>query len=257
MKRSNWILFGLVLVMIAGTAFLLQHFKTNQKLGNPGVKIGAVALYDTKTNLVANNSVILPEISGYKSSPLPVTPIELTALPSDTTFGKRRYSQTNGTMIDLNVVVMGRDRTSLHKPEICLVSQGLNVDQRELAQVPMNRPYPYTLPVMKLTSTSHGKNESGQPVTIRGIFVYWFVDNEKITARHEERMWWMAKDLLQDRVLNRWSYISYFSLCLPGHEEETFRSMQEFIAASAPEFQTPAGKSLRSVSQTNVQTAFK
>jgi hypothetical protein len=51
-------------------------------------------------------------------------------------------------------------------------------------------------------------------------------------------MWWMAKNLLQTGELQRWAYVSCFSVCLPGQEDATFERMKKFLAASVPEFQT-------------------
>ena len=97
---------------------------------------------------------------------------------------------------------------------------------------------------------------SGNPMDIRGIYVYWFVADNKLTASHDSRMWSMAKNLLETGTLERWAYISYFSRCFPGQEEATFKRLEEFIVKSAPEFQIPAGKP-SSNSAGKIQTAFK
>jgi hypothetical protein len=47
----------------------------------------------------------------------------------------------------------------------------------------------------------------------------------------------MAGELLKTGTLQRWAYISCFSVCKPGDEEATFERLKKFIAASAPEFQ--------------------
>jgi hypothetical protein len=178
-------------------------------------------------------------------------------LPKDTTYGKRVYWMTNGANVDLNVVVMGQDRTSIHKPEFCLVGQGWTIEESEIVPIKMEQPYPYDLSVMKMTASTRVNDEQGNPMTVRGIYVYWFVAEDKLTANHNERMWSMMKGLLQTGTLERWAYISYFSRCYPGQEEETFDRMKQFIAASAPQFQLVAGKSSQASTQTTFQTAFK
>ena len=40
-------------------------------------------------------------------------------------------------------------------------------------------------------------------------------------------------------VLQRWAYVSYFSVCEPGQEDATFARMEKLIAASVPAFQLP------------------
>jgi hypothetical protein len=77
----------------------------------------------------------------------------------------------------------------------------------------------------------------GQRVTVRGIYVYWFVSGERLTARHARRMWWMAGRLLTRGELERWAYVSYFTVCAPGEEAAASERLGELIAASVPEFQ--------------------
>jgi len=247
------------LVMIGSTAGFLFHVKGNQRLGPPGVLLGNTPLFDENTNRVADVTVILPEdVLGYESAAVPITTIELTMLPKDTTFGKRRYWIPNTLKnVDVGVVLMGQDRTSLHKPQFCLEGQGWTIEQTEIVNVKMERPYPYDLPVMKLTASFRYKDDSGAMVAIRGIYAYWFVTDTKLTASHNERMISMARNLLRTGTLERWAYISYFSRCYPGNEDETFKEMEKFIAKSAPQFQLATGKSRQSALPTNVQTAFK
>ena len=54
-------------------------------------------------------------------------------------------------------------------------------------------------------------------------------------------MWWMARDLITKGVLQRWAYISCFSVCPPGQEEALYARMREWIAAAVPQFQLSAG----------------
>ena len=68
-----------------------------------------------------------------------------------------------------------------------------------------------------------------------------FRDQKQQTTSHEQRIWWLTRDLLTTGVLQRWAYISYFAVCLPGQEDATFEKMKKLIAASVPEFQLPPG----------------
>ena len=51
------------------------------------------------------------------------------------------------TWIENNVVLMGHDRTSIHKPEYCLPGQGFTIDHREVVDIPIAQPHPYDLRV--------------------------------------------------------------------------------------------------------------
>jgi len=225
--RSKGLVYVVGLGCIAGAAMLILWLRTHQKLGRPGLKLDLPA-----------------RVLDYESKIIKVTDEEIGTLPKDTTFGRRLYSrvkdgQTNH--LQLGVVLMGSDRTSLHKPQFCLVGQGWRIDKTEKVNLPVNRPRAYPLPLMKLTASKIISADNGQPVPIRALYAYWFVAEDRLTADHWRRMWWMAKHLLLTGVLQRWAYVSCFAVCYPGREEETFAEMQRFLAAAVPDFQLTTG----------------
>jgi len=232
MNRKNTVIFAIALLLIGGTAGLLTNLRAHQKLGLPGVKTtplaGSIRL-----------EVELPsDVMDYDSEPVPEPQIVLDYLPKDTSFGQRLYTAPNGLQTMVNVVLMGTDRTSLHKPQFCLQGQGWRIDDnvsREV-NVHLDRPCSYDLPVMKLLA-SRVVTLKGQQVPLRGVYVYWFVAQDQFTAKHWQRMWWMARDLFRTGVLQRWAYVSCLSVCSPGQEEATFEQMKKLIIASVPEFQ--------------------
>ena len=237
MKDRKIILVMLALLMMGGGAGLIAWMKANQRLGNPGVKTAPIA--GSK-----NLEVLLPElVLNYTSQIVTQQELVVATLPKDTSYGQRMYTAPDGFIVLMNVVLMGSDRTSIHKPQFCVEGAGWridsNVSREELIRV--NRPTTYDLPVMKLLTTKEIQ-ENGQSRAYRGVYAYWFVAEDTYTADHNERMWWMARELLKTGMLQRWAYITCFSVCRPGEEEATFNRMKEFIAASVPEFQlTPRG----------------
>jgi hypothetical protein len=191
---------------------------------------------------VGTNTVDLPlRVLDYVSEPLRVTREELRWLPKDTVYGRRRYRADDDFSTDISVVLMGTDRTSIHRPQICLEGQGWTIARSELQSIRISKPRIYDLTVMKLTARRALKDEHGRATEFRALFVYWFVSETRLTARHGERMWWMAKDLLATGVLPRWAYVAYIATCRPGEEAATYDRMKEFIAASVPEFQVVTG----------------
>src|SRR6185503_14311079 len=111
-----------------------------------------------------NLRVELPEtLAGYKSEPVETPPIVIGVLPKDTSYGQRRYAADDGFQAVINVVLMGSDRTSLHKPQFCVVGDGWTINQTETTTVPIERPFHYELPVIKLTTTKQFLI-NGQPV---------------------------------------------------------------------------------------------
>jgi hypothetical protein len=236
MKKS--ILFVAAILIMVATVGGILHFKLHQRLGKPGVKLGPTPLLDPTGKKVAEESVILPEnVSGFEATSLPVSDIELNVLPKDTMFGKKMYKADDGFVSAVSVVLMGADRTSIHKPEICLVTQGWTIDKSEMDHIKMKQPIAYELTVMKMTATLRGKDKNGQPVTVRGIYVYWFVADNLLTATHRQRMLWMARDLLLTGALDRWAYVAYFAQCAPGGEEPIYQRLKDLIVESVPQFQ--------------------
>lgn len=237
MNKQRIILLVVALAVMGGGAGVLARMKSNQRLGAPGVKTEPIPGG-------RNLHVLLPErVLNYESEEIKQGGVVTNTLPPDTSFGQRRYSNKEkpGDWLLLNVVLMGSDRTSLHKPQFCLEGWGWRIDDQYSLEtkIPIARPHPYELPVVKLVSTRVVKNDKGQPVALRGVYVYWFVADDALSGdiTGRERMWWMAKHLLRTGELQRWAYVACFSVCLPGQEDATFERMKEFIAAAVPEFQ--------------------
>jgi hypothetical protein len=232
MKKRKAIILALALAMMGGTAGFLTRIGAYQKLGLPGIKTapipGSIRL-----------EVYLPEqVLDYKSEVIPPGTWLKQFLPADTSVALRHYTDTDGFNALVTAVLMGTDRTSIHKPQICLKGQGWEIEDylTQETSVRMQRPRAYDLPVTKLIATKTGVVD-GRPVTARGIYVYWFVADHDLTASHWTRMKRMSWELLKTGTLQRWAYISCFSVCKPGDEETTFERLKKFIAASAPEFQ--------------------
>lgn len=232
MNRFKPILFFAVLALIGGTAAVLAHAKANQKLGLPGVK--TAPLPDSKNFLV-----LLPEtVPGCKSEAVAPAAVVTNQLAADTSYGQRLYTADDGFQCLANVVLMGSTRSSIHKPQDCLTSQGWNISDAvsRVDEVKLEKPFPYTLPVMHLVASRRGQAD-GQVVTQQGIYVYWFVDADRFTPYHAKRILWATQDVLFKGELDRWAYIAYFTICAPGQEDAAFARMKKLIVATVPEFQ--------------------
>jgi len=240
MNKHKSILLAVALAMIAGTGWFLAHIHSFQRLGKPGVKTRPLAGSQ-------NLEVVLPEhVLDYVSEPIPLAEVVTNTLPADTSFGQRTYTAPDGFWMQVAVVLMGGDRTSLHKPQFCLAGQGfqLGPSAYSTATVPVQRPYAYELPVGRLIGSKPGQVH-GKRQEIHAVYVYYYVADGELIASESGfgRMWSMARDLIRTGVLQRWAYVSYMAYCLPGQEDATFERMKTFIAASAPEFQlTPAAR---------------
>jgi len=234
MKNPKWLVLFIVLVLIGGTAGALTWLKGHQKLGRPGIKTqpipGSAAM-----------KIHLPErVLDFTSTNVPESELELGYFPKDTSFAERYYfSSDNSPGIAATIVLMGADRTSIHRPEYCLAGQGFNCDTKQVVDIPVGGLHPYSLPVSKWTVSRLVQQPDGSNAKISGVYVFWFVADGEQTTGNVQFQCYLLRDLLLKGILQRWAYISYFSPCLPGQEAAAFERMKNLIAASVPEFQLP------------------
>ncbi|MBQ6915012.1 MAG: exosortase-associated EpsI family protein, partial [Kiritimatiellae bacterium] len=71
--------------------------------------------------------VVLAEIDGFESRALEPSEAELQTLPADTRFVKRMYANARGDWFQVTAVIGGVKKSSIHRPELCLPSQGFQM----------------------------------------------------------------------------------------------------------------------------------
>ena len=71
--------------------------------------------------------VRLDELPGFASEEVPVSEAELHTLPADTRFVKRMYTTPDGSWFQVSAVIGGRSKSSIHRPELCLPTQGFQM----------------------------------------------------------------------------------------------------------------------------------
>ena len=231
MKRQK-LTFGLIaLALIGGTALLLAAVP--QKLGPPGVKAQAVPGSERW-------QLYLPEsaMGSVVSSNLEMDEKALQMLPKDTSFVERAYFWTDAPPIASSIVLMGTDRTSIHKAEYCLQGVGMHIKSMTQDVVKMSKPQPYDLPVIKIIASESAEND-GKTTEISCVYVYWYVTDGQLSNDRSgfERMWSMARQLTFTGVLQRWAYVRFFTYCAPGQEDATYERIKQMITASVPQFQ--------------------
>ena len=233
MRQQKLTMFCMAFVLIAGTAWALNWSRANQRLGQPGIN----------TTPISGNVMVkinLPErVLDFTSTNVPEPQIVLNYLPPDTSYAERIYTARDGFWVQTTVVLMGGDRTSIHKPDYCLPGQGWTIHEKSMDNIPIACAQSYQLPVSLWTLSNTITTPDGRKEPVSGLYVYWLVADGEETPDNYQRMWWMARDLLRTGVLQRWAYVSYFAVCAPGREEATFERMKDLIAHAVPEFQTP------------------
>jgi hypothetical protein len=230
LNRRKLVISGIVLALIAGTAVLLAAVP--QRLGQPGVKASPISGS-------ARWQIYLPEtVLGCASTNQEADEKTLSMLPQDTSIAQRVYFKPGVNPFTASVVLMGTDRTSIHKAEYCLQGQGIRIDQITSETIHMDQPQPYDLPVIKILASCDFPFE-GKTVTKRFLYVYWYVADGALSNDRSgmERMWSMARQLTVSGVLQRWAYVRFYALCDPGQEDATFDELKHAIVDAVPQFQ--------------------
>lgn len=228
----NWklpcILFA-CLAVIACCFGALVPLSQSRHLGSPGIR--------TKPLPDGRCRILLPDLDGYVWQEISLDQTEIRTLPQDTSFGRRIYEARDGFKVLVNVVLMGTDRTSIHKPEFCLTSQGWRILEQTTKRVMIEKPHPYELKAREFLLSKIVRLSDGQAQPIRGVYIFWFVSGERLASGHFERMWWTSWDLLWSGKLPRWAYIGCFTACYPGMEKKAEERIVQFIKQFVPAFQ--------------------
>jgi hypothetical protein len=231
------IVFALVaLAIMAAGAGWLTYLRVNQRLGAPGVR------WVSESGGLRGRIELPEEVLGFKSTNVAPSKLELDVLPQDTSLARRLYRSPDGkTEILLGVVLMGTDRTSIHKPEYCLTSQGWQIVGTETIAMNLDQPHRYALPVKQFTTSRFVRLADGRQVKWGGVYLFWFVAEGRLTASHWGRVGWLTWDLLRKGTLPRWAYVSAFVACPPGQEARAAAEAQRFLQVAVPQFQVTTG----------------
>lgn len=224
----------MVLLLIGGTALLLAVVP--QKLGKPGVKASPIPGD-------ARWEVYLPEhVLDFASTNQAMDAETLKMLPKDTSFAQKIYSKEGAIPITSSVVLMGTDRTSIHKAEYCLQGQGMRILKVTRETVPMTQPRPYDLPIIKMIAAG-SQTVDGKTINKDCVYVYWYVADGALSNDQSGigRLWSTTKELVSTGVLQRWAYVRFYAFCDAGQEDATFAEIKKTIAAAVPQFQLTAG----------------
>jgi hypothetical protein len=233
MKSQKWLIFCIAFGLMAGTAGALSWSRAHQRLGQPGILAAPIPGSVTM-------KIDLPEhVLDFTSTNVPEPEVVLGYLPPDSSYAERLYSAPGGPQVTATIVLMGGDRTSIHKPDYCLPGQGWTIRDKSVVNIPVAGARNYELPVARWVISNSYATPDGQKQEVSGLYVFWFVADGEQTPDNFERMWWLGSDLLRTGVLQRWAYVSYFAACAPGQEDATFERMKTLIAHSVPEYQKP------------------
>ncbi len=146
---------------------------------------------------------VCPDCGGQLGS---MTLIEKSMLPSDTVINKKRYRHPDGRHIIATVVMSGRERASIHRPERCLVGQGSEIEDSHVIEVPFDGRGPFDVRILDML---HHVRVQGVPKSYGSYYAYWFVGKGRETSSHNARLFYMAADRVLFNKSHRWAYIAF------------------------------------------------
>lgn len=176
-----------------------------------------------------------------------VTAVEREVLPPDTGYSRRNYVSTRDRreQVFLSIVLSGRDRTSIHRPELCLVGQGWTIEGR--SELAFAHPGSGRVPATLLHISREVVTARGERRTVPALFAYWFVGRDTVAATNGERLWRTALNRLRGRV-DRWAYVVAQTVVLDG-EPAALARLQAVLDRTLPAFQPELRDGVAGVTQ--------
>lgn len=226
-RRLSFAAVATAVVALAGIeAAFLNHLTTMPQRGLVGIALTADG----------RNPVELPMLLGHDwvGVPKAITTIEHEILPPDTGFSRIEYvASRDSRHVLVSVILSGRDRTSIHRPELCLVGQGWTITGRMTRDFayPGGAAFPATILNLEQRVTGpHG------PVVVRNLVAYWFVGGDKVVATHWQRLAYDAYNRVLHARADRWSYVLLETDAADG-EAAALTRMQAVLKETLPTFQ--------------------
>jgi len=171
-------------------------------------------------------------------------------LPHDTTILKRTYrSAGSGECYTTSVVISGKSRGSIHRPELCLPAQGfvmLGVGTSPL-HVPGGKPRQARVIHAQHSSALYAqgrKREEALNIHIiqdrassssaqKFSFAYWFISRERENTSHAERTLIDIWDRSVHNRINRWAMVT-ISASSPLDTKESMGAFEAFLGEFYP-----------------------
>lgn len=131
---------------------------------------------------------------------------EYIQLPRDTVIRKMMYVHPNGAVIHASYVLSGKERSSIHRPQVCLTNNGNEIVKTVKARVPLEGRDPLDVIVLDLVRSF--KTPDGAQHASCAYYAYWFAAKNHETPYHLMRMFWMASDRVLRSTAHPWAYIT-------------------------------------------------
>ncbi len=215
--RSLRIAWVVVTLSAFGTISLIERLENLGSSATPGIPLAVDGL----------NPAPLPQFIGtdWIGQEAEVTAVEREMLPEDTGYARRLYVSLDDRreQVFVSVVLSGRDRTSIHRPELCLVGQGWSIVGRS------ETVFGEDVPAALLRLEREWMTDSGHRARVPALFAYWFVGRDGVVTTTASRLWRTALNRLRLQP-DRWAYVVVQAAVLPDETEQDARSRMERVA---------------------------
>lgn len=230
-RTAPWYPCLAVIAIAVGEMVFLHHLSVLPPRGTAGVLLASDG----------RNPVELPSYLGieWTGERQQVTAVEREILPADTGFSRKLYfSHRDPTKrVFLSIVLSGRDRTSIHRPELCLVGQGWTIDDSGSHHFV----YPGHSEAGFAATLLRVRRESLTPAgktSIPQLVAYWFVGGDTVAATHGARFVRDAWNRVAHAQADRWAYVLLQTDATDG-EAAALARMQAVLDGTLPTFQRP------------------
>jgi EpsI family protein len=225
---GHWAVVSVFIVALVGVEIaFLAHVAGARPRGLAGVRLDATG----------DNPVELPAFLGTEwiGRRAEVSAVERAILPADTGFSRRSYVllENPAHAVFVSIVLSGRDRTSIHRPELCLVGQGWTVADGGSHQ--FQRSTDPTAPVVASLLRAQRVDPASKR-KLSALMAYWFVSADAVVATHWQRFWHDAWNRVRHGRADRWAYVLVQADSDDG-ESAALARMQTVLSATLPVFQ--------------------
>ena len=146
-----------------------------------------------------------------------MTEYEKKLLPPDTLVRKNWYTLEDKRRVHLSIVLSGKNRSSIHRPEVCLVGDGTQIAHSYIHPVELADGRVLNVKILEMLHPR--KDAQGQTQVLASYYAYWFAGIDRETPHHLQRMIWMASDRMFKSQSYRWAYLSLSGGRTPGRTD--------------------------------------
>jgi hypothetical protein len=152
---------------------------------------------------------------------------ERNILPADTLLRKRNYYDSMGDVYRVTLVVNGRSRRSIHRPEGCLPSHGFSMENNHVEHFVLDDGNSVDVSCTDLRRQAEVSDwRLGQG--------YFFVSPRLQTARHLTRILSSIRDRAIHNRITRWGMVSIFCEESLTHTPERLEAVRAFLSRFYP-----------------------